>query len=214
MASWLLSLVNQPLLPRVDRLQYLTAGRRVWPLTHGFCVNTTRDLGSSNCPIRFENAFAISRDRNTAVRRVTALEESATSRVYKLRPKQPEAVLAFVLGSDASVSPPKVCVPLKIRISMNLVVPAVIIVVATVVVHAGSGNSRCFSLSTSSLSYRVKVNVKVNFIFKHLLNVHIPLTRKPCVSGQTLLPAVRYCKRSTRGRRGWFTRLVVALLGA
>ena len=30
------SLVNQPLLPRVDRLQYLTAGRRVWPLTHGF----------------------------------------------------------------------------------------------------------------------------------------------------------------------------------
>ena len=126
------SLVSQPLLPRVDRLQYLTAGRRVWPLTHGFRVNTTRDLGSSNCPIRFENAFAISRDCNTAVRR---LEES-TSRVYKLRPKQTEAVLAFVLGSDVSVSPPKIRVPLKIRISMNLVVPAMIIAVATVVVHA------------------------------------------------------------------------------
>ena len=148
------SLVNQPLLPRIDRLQYRTAGRRVWPLTHGFRVNTTRDLGSSKCPIRFENAIAISRDRtNAAIRRVTA-QESATSRVDKLRTKQTEAMLAFVLGSDVSVSPPKVRVPL------NFVMPAVIIAVATVVVHAGSGKFRCFSVSplpTSSLSYRVKI---------------------------------------------------------
>ena len=31
---------------------------------------------------------------------VTALEKSAISRVSKLRPKQTEAVLAFVCGSD------------------------------------------------------------------------------------------------------------------
>ena len=154
------SLVNQPLLTRVNCLQYLTAGRRVWPLTHGFRLNTTRDLGSYICPIRFENAFAISRDHNAAVRRVTELEESATSRVYKLCPKQTEAVLSFVLGSDMSVSLPKVRIPLKIRISMNLVVPAVILAVPTVVVHTVSGKSRCFSvlpLSTSTLSYCVKV---------------------------------------------------------
>ena len=35
------------------------------------------------------------------------LEESATSPVYKLRPKQTEAVLAFVRGYDVSVLPPK-----------------------------------------------------------------------------------------------------------
>ena len=34
---------------------------------------------------------------------VTALEESATSQVFKLRPKQTEA---FVRGYDVSVSPP------------------------------------------------------------------------------------------------------------
>ena len=55
------------LLPRVDRLPYLMAGRRVWALTHGFHVNTTRELGSSICPIRFENALAISRDPSGAV---------------------------------------------------------------------------------------------------------------------------------------------------
>ena len=64
-------------------------------------------------------------------------------------------MLAFVLGSDVSVSPPKVRVPL------NFVMPAVIIAVVTVVVHAaGSGKFRCFSvlpLPTSSLSYRVKI---------------------------------------------------------
>ena len=38
---------------------------------------------------------------------VTALEEPATSQVYKLRPKQTEAVLAFVHEYDVSVSPPK-----------------------------------------------------------------------------------------------------------
>ena len=101
------SLAGQPLLPRVDHLQYLTAGRRVWALTHSFRVNTTRDLGSSNCPIRFKNMLTISRDRNRAVRRLTALEESATCPVYKLCPKQTEAVLAFVRGYDVSVSPPK-----------------------------------------------------------------------------------------------------------
>ena len=38
---------------------------------------------------------------------VTALEESAISRVNKLRPKLTEAVLAFVCRYDVSVSPPK-----------------------------------------------------------------------------------------------------------
>ena len=100
------SLVNQPLLLRIDRLQYLTAGRRVWALTRNFRVNTTKDFGSSNCSIRFENALTLSRDCDGAVRSVTALEESATSPVYKLHPKQTEGVLAFVHGYDVSVSPP------------------------------------------------------------------------------------------------------------
>ena len=107
------SLVNQPLLPCNNCLQYLMAGRRVWALTQGFHVNTTRDLGSSNWPIIFENTLAISRDCNEAVWRlsrpeiVTVLEESTISWVYKLCPKQTEAVLAFVCRYDVSVSPPK-----------------------------------------------------------------------------------------------------------
>ena len=51
---------------------------------------------------------------------VTALEESAASPVYKLHPKQTEAVLAFVRGYDVSVSLLKVRVALKIRISNEL----------------------------------------------------------------------------------------------
>ena len=39
--------------------------------------------------------------------RVTALERSLLPPVYKLRPKQTEAVLAFVRGHDVSVSPHK-----------------------------------------------------------------------------------------------------------
>ena len=49
----------------------------------------------------------ISHDRNGAVLRVTALEVSATFEVYKLRPKQTEAVLAFVCRHGVSASPPK-----------------------------------------------------------------------------------------------------------
>ena len=33
------SLVNQPLLPHIDRLQYLTVGRRVLTRTHNFRVS-------------------------------------------------------------------------------------------------------------------------------------------------------------------------------
>ena len=133
--------------------------------------HSTRDLGSSNCPIRFENAFAISRDRNGAVRSHTALEEPATSQVYKLRPKNRQK-LCWLLSANMTClfHLLKVRVELKIRISMNLVVSAVIIAVASVIVHAGSGKSRCFSLSyllsTSSLSYLVKVLPKVKFIIK------------------------------------------------
>ena len=114
------SLVNQPLLPCVNRLQYLMAGRRVWALTHGFHVNTTRDLGSFNCPIRFENVFMISRDRNGALWRVTALEESVTSQVYRLSPKQTEACWLLSLSMTCLFNLLKVRVALKIRISKNL----------------------------------------------------------------------------------------------
>ena len=74
-------------------------------------------------------------------------------------------MLAFILGSDVPVSPPKVRVSLKIRISMNLVVPAVIIAVATVVVHAGSGMLLCLTfVYLFSLLPRESINVKVKFI--------------------------------------------------
>ena len=141
-----LSLVNQPLLPCVHRLQYLTVGRRVCALTHGFCVNTTRDLGSSNCPIRFENVLVISHDCNGAVLRsslpeiVTALDKSSISRFYKLCPKQTKAVLAFVCRYDVSLSPPKGT--RSAENMYNVVLPAMITAVAFVIVHAGSGKSR------------------------------------------------------------------------
>ena len=40
----------------------------------------------------------------------------------------------------------------------------------------------------------------------HLIGHHqslVVFTRKLCVSVQTLLPTIQYCKRLTRGRRGW-----------
>ena len=40
----------------------------------------------------------------------------------------------------------KVCVALKIRISMNLVMPAVVIAVAFVIVHIGNEKSRCVAV--------------------------------------------------------------------
>ena len=150
-------------------------GLGTYARTHGFRVNTTRDLGSSNWPIRFENTLAISRDRNGAVWRlsrpeiVTVLEESTISWVYKLCPKQTEAVLAFVCRYDVSVSPPKGTHSAEDK--YNLVLPAMITAVAfVIIVHAGSGKSRCLLLSTFSLSYGNRsesINVKVNSYFKH-----------------------------------------------
>ena len=70
-------------------------------------------------------------------------------------------MLAFVRGYDVSVLPPRgMRIALKICVSMNLVMPAEIIAVAFVIVYVSSGNlaaSMSYLLSTSSLSYRVKV---------------------------------------------------------
>ena len=105
----------------------------------------------------------ISCDHNGAVWRLsrpeiaTALEDSAISRVYKLHPKQTEAMLAFVCRYDVSVSPPKgTC---STENTHNLVLPAMITAVAFVIVDAGSGKSHCLLLSTFSLSYSEEVKV-------------------------------------------------------
>ena len=60
-------------------------------------------------------------------------------------------------------------------------------------VHAGSGKSICYLLSTFSLYY-----VKV-IVFIIYLNI------AECT--QTLLPAIRFCKQSMQERRGWLAGL-------
>ena len=145
--SWLysqlmVSPVNQPLLPRVNRLQYLTAGRRVWALTHGFRVNNTvvqSDLKTHLC----YHVIIIAQYRKSTL--VTVLEKSATSIGYKLCPKQTEAVLAFARRHDMSVSLPKSIIrtALKIRILSR---HAVAIALTFAILHAGSGKSLCISI--------------------------------------------------------------------
>ena len=128
-------------------------------------VNTTRDLGSFNCPIRFENGLAISRDCKGAVQRARNSYSLLSLKFANFFQNRQKLCWLLSAGMTCLFHLLKVRIALKIRISINLVLPTMM---HFVIVHAGSGKSRCLPfVYLFSILRRENISVKVNSLFKH-----------------------------------------------